>query len=165
MTKITAVLLALAVAGTANAAGWRSMHIDASSEDSFNESVIAFREKLPSVRRQVFERSLQDIWVAGMKAAQADGRDYTVSEYLRELDGLKYKDVVEFTDPSGDTADRYWDQAFATLNQSRNAQPGAGAPRGSFPGPSPGVATYSGSKILDAGQSYRATGNIGGTHH
>jgi hypothetical protein len=145
MLRLTFAVLAVALAGTAGAAGWRSLRIDASSEDSFNESVIAFREKLPFVRRQVFERSLQDIWVEGTRAAQADGRDYTVNDYLRELDGLEYKDVVLFTDPSGDMADRYWDQAFATLNRSRMPPPG----RMSIPGPSPGVYTFSESKISD----------------
>jgi hypothetical protein len=161
MLKLTVGVLAFVLAGSASAAGWRSLRIDASSEDSFNESVIAFREKLPFVRRQVFERSLQDIWVEGTKAAQADGRDYTVTDYLRALDGLKYKEVVLFTDPSGATADRYWDQAFVTLNRTRMPPPG----RMSIPGPSPGVQTFSGSKILDAGQSFRAEGRIGGTHH
>lgn len=91
MLKLTIGVLAVVLAGSAGAAGWRSTRIDASSEAAFNESVVAFRDKLPYVRKQVFERSLQDIWVEGMEAAQAEGRDYTVTDYLRELDGLKYK--------------------------------------------------------------------------
>jgi hypothetical protein len=115
MLKLTVGVLAFVIASSASAAGWRSLRIDASSEDAFNRSVSAFTEKLPQVRRVVFERSLQDIWVEGVKAAQADGQDYTVTDYLRELDGLRYKDVVKFTDPSGDTANRYWDQAYVNL--------------------------------------------------
>lgn len=115
MLKLTLAILAVVLAGTASAAGWRSLRIDASNEDAFNRSVSAFTDKLPRVRRVVFERSLQDIWVEGVNAAQAEGQDYTVTDYLRELDGLGYKDVVEFTDPSGDTANRYWDQAYVNL--------------------------------------------------
>ena len=126
MLKLTVGVLAFVLAGSASAAGWRSMRIDASSEASFDASVIAFRDKLPFVRRQVFERSLQDIWVAGVQAAQADGRNYSIDEYLLALDGLGYKDVVRFTDPSGDTADRYWDQAYVSLYRRGNPAP---APR------------------------------------
>jgi hypothetical protein len=132
MLKLTVGMLAVVLAGSASAAGWRSMRIDASSEDTFNESVTALKDKLPRVRREVFERSLQDIWLEGMKAAQADGRDYTVTDYLWELDGLGYKEVVIFTDPSGDTADRYWDRAYVSLRGNVPPLPG-------FPPPSPGL--------------------------
>ena len=115
MLKLVVGVLAFVIAGSASAGGWRSMRIDASSENSFNESVVALREKLPRARRVVLERSLQDIWVEGMKAAQADGREYGIADYLRDVDGLGYKQVVTFTDPSGRTADRYFDQAYATL--------------------------------------------------
>jgi hypothetical protein len=115
MLKVAVGLMAFVLAGSASAAGWRSLRIDASSEDSFNESVVELREKLPRVRRTVFERSLQDIWVEGMKAAQAEGGEYGVADYLRDVDGLGYKEIVAFTDPSGDTAKRYYDQAYASL--------------------------------------------------
>ena len=42
-------------------------------------------------------------------------REYTRADYLKQLDGLKYQDVVTFTDPSGDRAQRYFDQAYARL--------------------------------------------------
>jgi hypothetical protein len=67
------------------------------------------------VRRAVFAWALQDIWVQGTNAAATDQRQYTLSDYLRQVDGLGYKEVVVFTDPSGDKADRYWDRAYATL--------------------------------------------------
>jgi hypothetical protein len=163
MLKLTVVVLAVALAGTANAAGWRSLRIDASSEASFDESVAALQEKLPRVRRAVFERSLQDIWVERTRAAAADQREYTAGDYRRLLDGLSYKDVITFTDPTGETAERYWDQAYARLNSTRTARPaGVAAPA---PNWNSGVATYSGSHTLDAGQSARANGRIGGTHH
>jgi hypothetical protein len=163
MLKVTIGVLAVALAGSAGAAGWRSMRIDASSQDSFNESVTALQDKLPRVRRHVFEESLKDIWAEGTKAAEADAREYTISDYLRQVDGLGYKDVVTFTDPTGGTAKRYWNQAYTRL-YAGTARPGqGGTPRFSGP-PARGVVTYSGSKILDAGQSYRANGRIGGTH-
>jgi hypothetical protein len=159
MLKLTVGMLALAVATSASAAGWRSMRIDASSEASFNASVTALKEKLPAVRKAVFERSLNDIWVKGTQAAQEAEREYTVSDYLRQVDGLAYKEVVRFTDPSGDTADRYFDAAYASLFGRR-----AAPPTGGFAPPSGGVSTFSGSKILDAGQSARAEGRMGGNH-
>ncbi len=115
MLKLAVSVLAFVVAGPASADGWRSMHIDASSEDGFNESVVELREKLPGARRVVLERSLQDIWVEGMKAAQAEGGEYGVSDYLRQVDGLGYREIVTFTDPTGRTAQRYFDQAYASL--------------------------------------------------
>ena len=51
MLKLTVAMLALALAGTANAAGWRSLRIDASSEASFAKSVEEFRDKLTPSRR------------------------------------------------------------------------------------------------------------------
>lgn len=132
MLKLMVGVLAFALAGSAGAAGWRSMRIDASSEDAFNASVTALKDKLPRVRKHVFEQSLKDIWVEGMKAAQAEDRDYTVGDYLREIDGLGYKEVVEFTDPTGDTADRYWDQAYTALYGARYQRPASAAPRGSW---------------------------------
>jgi hypothetical protein len=132
MLKLTVGVLAVALAGT-SAAGWRSIRIDASSEASFNESVAALKEELPLVRQRVLERSLEDIWTQGTKAAAAEAREYTFSDYLRQLDGLGYKQIVTFTDPSGDTADRYFGQAW--LQVAGSAQPWP--PR--FPRPSPGV--------------------------
>jgi hypothetical protein len=119
MLKLMVGMLAVVLAGSASAAGWRSMRIDASSEDTFNESVTALQDKLPRVRRHVFEESLKDIWAAGTKAAAADAREYAIADYLREVDGLGYKEAVTFTDPTGDTADRYFGAAYASLFPGR----------------------------------------------
>ncbi len=105
MLKLTVAVLAVALAGTASAAGWRSMRVDGSSESGFQESVAALQAKLPEVRRYVFALALQDIWVQGAKGAEAEQREYTASEYFRQLDGLGYKEVVTLTDATGDTAD------------------------------------------------------------
>ena len=119
MLNLTIGVLALALAGTASAGGWRALRVDGSTEAAFKESVATFQENLPQVRRRVFERSLNDIWAEGAKAAQAGEREYTMSDYLRQVDGLSYKEVVEFTDPTGDTADRYFSAAYASLFPGR----------------------------------------------
>ena len=41
------------------------------------------------------------------------GREYTADEYYKLLDGLRYEEVVNYTDPTGDTAEkRYRDARF-----------------------------------------------------
>ena len=92
-----------------------------------------------------------------MQAAVAGEREYTIDDYLREVDGLKYKDVVRFTDPSGDKARRYFDQAYANLyrrtaSPTSALQPRANA-RGFMPADQPREAGQS--RILDAGQVWR----------
>jgi hypothetical protein len=116
MLKVTLAVLAVALAGTASAAGWRSMRLDASSEADFTASVCALRDKLPETRRHVLDLALNDIWVQGAEAAAAEQRDYAASEYFRQLDGLRYKEVVTLTDPTGEKADRWHAQVRAQLN-------------------------------------------------
>jgi len=112
MLKLTVTLLAVVLAGTASAGGWRSLRVDGSSEQSFAESVDALTEQLSPARRYVFVRALQDVWNEGTRAAEADQRDSSASDYLRQLDGLGYKEVVKFTDPTGATADSRWRAAY-----------------------------------------------------
>ena len=104
MLKITAAVLAVALAGTASAGGWRNLRIDGSSEAAFAESMEAFKEKLPRARRAVFVLAMQDIWVQGVEAAKATDREYTAIEYFRQTHGLRYDDVVTLLDPTGQTA-------------------------------------------------------------
>jgi hypothetical protein len=122
MLKLTVGVIAVVLAGTASAAGWRSLRIDASSEASFSESVAEFQEKLSPVRRYVFASALQDIWVLGTKNAGVEQREYTESDYLRQLDGLGYDEVVTLTDPTGDTAKQRYKQgrdvAYAALSNT-----------------------------------------------
>ncbi len=70
------------------------------------------------MRKNVLAWSLQDIWAEGMQAAEAEQREYTLADYLRQVDGLRYKDVTAFTDPTGETADRYWGRVYAILFES-----------------------------------------------
>jgi hypothetical protein len=103
LTRAIAVL-AIVLAGTANAAGWKDLRIDASSETAFEQSLAEFKEELRLPRRYVFGEALKDIWVKGNQEAEAAQREYTAADYYQQLHGLSYEQVVTFSDPSGDTA-------------------------------------------------------------
>src|SRR5262245_49929312 len=98
MLKFTIAILAVALAGSASAAGWRSLRVDASSKESFDTSVAQFKEKLPPARYQVFLMALADIWERGTENAETQQGQYTDNDFLRELDGLVYEQVVKLTD-------------------------------------------------------------------
>jgi hypothetical protein len=100
-------VLAFALAGTASAAGWRKLQIDASSEAAFNQSVATFQKKLSPSRRAAFAGSLRDIEQEGKTRATAEQRDYTRAEYLEQLHGLGYREVVTVVDPTGKRAGYY----------------------------------------------------------
>jgi hypothetical protein len=101
MLKVTVAVLAMALAATANAAGWRSLRIDGSSEASFEKSVATFRQTLSPARRYVFDMALLDIQ-----------RDPAAGDYRRLLHGMGYKEVVKVTDPTGETADKRYEAAL-----------------------------------------------------
>ena len=115
MLKVMYAVLAVALAGTASAAGWRKLQIDASSEAAFNQSVATFQKKLSPSRRAAFAGSLRDIEEEGKTRATAEQRDYTRAEYLEQLHGLGYEEVVTLVDPTGKRAGQY----RATYYQSR----------------------------------------------
>ena len=129
MLKLAIAVLAVALAGTASAGGWRSLRVDGSSEAAFGESVAALQEKLTPARRYTFERALQDILIHGTKGAEGEQRETTTSEYWRQLDGLGYEEVVTFTDPTGETARRY----RAAYNPHLNGDRRSGAAVGTLP--------------------------------
>jgi hypothetical protein len=104
MLKLMVTVFAIALAGTAGAAGWRDLRVDATSEGAFEQSLAVFKDKLSAPRRHVFGEALKDIWVAGTQAAKAEQREYTAADYYRQLDGLTYEEVVNFIDPTGETA-------------------------------------------------------------
>jgi hypothetical protein len=107
MLKLTVAIVALVLAGTASAAGWRSLRIDASSEASFAKSVEEFRDKLTPSRRVAFVRSLQDIRIHGSQLAVEGQREYTDADFLRQIHGLGYEQIVTLTDPTGKKEGRY----------------------------------------------------------
>jgi len=137
MLRITVAVLALALAGTASAAGWRKLQIDASSEASFIESVVTLQEKLTPSRRVAFERSLRDIWRERAERAAAEQREYTDTEYLQELHGLGYEQVVTLVDPSGDRAKHYRAQYYYARGSGGSAAAGSAASPWYTPPPPP----------------------------
>lgn len=114
MLKLTAAVLAVMLAGTASAAGWRDLRIDASSAASYSESIATFQQKLTPSRRIAFARSLQDVWLHGSQLAEERQRGFTDADYFRLLHGLGYEEVVTLTDPSGKTAGRYRAEYYAS---------------------------------------------------
>lgn len=118
--KLTIALLAVAAAGSASAAGWRSLRLDATTEVSFRESVAEFQEKLPPPHWYAFGMALQEIWTQGAAAAAAENHQYTASDYFRQLDGLGYAEVVRITDPTGATEQQ---RRVAYEKARRDAQP------------------------------------------
>jgi hypothetical protein len=103
MLKLTVVVLAFALAGSASAAGWRSLRLDATSEAAFEQSVEVFKDKLSPSRRHAFESALQDIWTQRVPSK----RQYTQEDYYAELDGLSYEQVVRILDPTGEKEKQY----------------------------------------------------------
>ena len=107
MLKFTVATLAIVLAGSASAAGWRKLQIDASSEAAFDQSVATFQQKLSPSRRAAFTALLQDIQLEGTKRAREEQREYTRAEYLQQLHGLGYEEVVTLVDPTGKRAGQY----------------------------------------------------------
>ena len=144
MFRVIFAVLAIALAGTASAAGWRKLSIDASSETAFEESVATLQDKLSPSRRAAFDQSLQDIWRDGAQRALAEQREYTNEDFLRQLDGLGYDDVVRVTDPTGEKAQRYRAQYYYAR---RGGVPSATGSRG--------LPSYSGSSRSSESIPYR----------
>jgi len=113
MLKLTVAVLAFALAGTASAAGWRDLRIDASSEEAFEESVAVFENKLTPSRWIAFARSLQDIWADGTRLAEEQQREYTSTDYLGQLHGLGYAEIVTLADPTGKNEGLYRAEYYA----------------------------------------------------
>ena len=103
MSKLLGAILAVALVGSASAAGWRDLRVDGSSEAAFAHSLAAFKDKLSPTRKHVFGLALQDIWINGVKAADAEQREYSATDYYAQLDGLGYEQVLSLADPIGET--------------------------------------------------------------
>jgi hypothetical protein len=127
MLKLTVAMLAIALAGTASAAKWRDLRVDGTSEEAFAKSLEAFKEELSQARVYVLVEALKDIWTQGAKTADAEQREYTADEYYRQVDGLRYEEVVKYTDPTGDTAQlRYRQAKAATMRRYVSSGPANG---------------------------------------
>ena len=138
MLKLTIAVMGIALAGTASAAGWKSLKVDGSSEQAFAQSLAEFKEELSPARRYAFGEALKDIWVQGVRAAEAQQRDYTAADYYRQVDGLAYEQVVTVTDPTGETAKRRIRDVLRTAAAPRLA-PAGGAVSSPWPTPPPPI--------------------------
>ena len=107
MLKLIVAVVAVALAGTVSAEGWRALRIDASSEASFAKSVEEFQDRLTPSRRVAFVRSLQDIRIQSSQLAAEEQREYTDADFLRQIHGLGYEQVVTLMDPTGKKEGRY----------------------------------------------------------
>jgi len=153
MLKLTVAVLAIALVGSAGAAGWRDLKIDGTSEAAFQQSLAAFSEELSRERNQVFTAALMDIWLKGTNDAKADQREYTVSDYHSQLDGLSYDQVVTFTDPSGETAKQRYEDA----KRSKIANPAQPAVLAT---PGQSSRTVAAHNELDQGELMKTRGNV-----
>ena len=146
MLKIAVALLALALVGTASAAGWRQLRVDGSSEQAFASSLDEFKDKLSPARRYVFGEALKDIWIRGEQAAAAAQREYTSADYYAQLDGLSYEEIVTFTDPTGETAKDRYRAASTGAQRYAGARSAPSSPRPNYgPRPAGGWGTTSAS--------------------
>lgn len=81
MSKLTPCLVAAALAGCGGTGGWRALRVDASSQQSFEESVATLQQELPYYRNQRFTQALAAIWMTDVSDAGGDlDRDGDVDE-------------------------------------------------------------------------------------
>jgi hypothetical protein len=131
MLRLTITVLAVALAGAANAAGgWRDLRVDASNDANFATSVAEFEEKLSPARYQVFLMALKDVWDQGTESAAAQQSAYTTTDYLAQIDGLTYEQVVTLADPTGDTTKMRLRNAVARTSGGPRTGVGGSAHRG-----------------------------------
>ena len=116
-------VLAVVLAGTASAAGWRDLRVDASSEEAFAKSLESFKDELSPERLYVFGEALKEIWIQGEKTAEALKREYTPEDYYAQVDGLGYDEIVTFADPTGDTAKARYRIAMSRSYRPSHAYP------------------------------------------
>ena len=126
MLKLTVAVLAFALVGSASAEGWR---LDAGSHRAFKQSRQAAKDELSPENIQLLGGALKHIWYEGAKAAEAQQRRYADNDYLRQLDGLSYEEIVHFTDATYEAALRYSaTSAAAALAGPSNGRAALAAP-------------------------------------
>jgi hypothetical protein len=142
MLKVTVAMLAVALAESASAAGWRSLRVDASSEVAYSESIAVLQDKLSPSRRHAFARALQDIWTEGVRQASGVQREYTPADYFARVDRMTYEQVVELLDPTGDRAKGYRAEYYAARGGGRS-------------GFSPAMSSYNSYRLSEPGPNWR----------
>lgn len=104
MLKLTIAIVAIALAGSASAQGWR---LDAGSHRAFKRSLEAAKDELSPENVELLAGALKHIWAEGTKAAEVQQRRYSDKDYFRQLDGLSFEEVVHFTDATYEAALQY----------------------------------------------------------
>jgi hypothetical protein len=61
----------------------------------------------------VLDMALNDLWVQSTLRRADEGRAYAASDYFRQLDGLRFKEIVALTDPSGEKRKQWYAVANA----------------------------------------------------
>ena len=128
MLKLTVAMVAFALAGAAGAANWKDLRVDGSSEAAFAHSLAAFKDKLSPARQHVFGEALKDIWIKGVRAAEAAQREFTASDYYAQIDGLGYEEVVALADPTGEIARARYREANLSARAGQRTNPGMARP-------------------------------------
>jgi hypothetical protein len=105
------------------------MRVEAANAASFDESVAAFEEELSTARRYVLLLALQDIWAQGLQRARAEQREYTEAEYFRQIDGLRYEEIVTLADPTGEITKERYRTGVAKMLASRGTMSSGSVPR------------------------------------
>ena len=97
MLKLTVAIMAIGLLGSAGADAWPSLRIDAGSQRAFKRSLELAKEQLSPADQRMLGGALKQIWHEGTRSAQAEHREYSAQDYLRQIDGLTYEEVVHFT--------------------------------------------------------------------
>ena len=165
MLKLTVVVLAIALAGTASADELRPLRIDASSNAAFERSLTAFKDGLSPEQRHTFGEALTDIWLAGTQAAETSRGKYRTADYYWQIHGLSYEEVVNFA--TGETAElrrqkELRRQAAAAPSRSAAAPSYAApthhrSPWEGVPPPPPTWQPRGGTDLFGSGQKGQAT--------
>ena len=124
MSKLILATLMTFLAGCASMARWKTLQIDGSSEESFDQSLSRFNDELSYSRGRMFALALVDIAsTAAQTAGQtADGSPaYTDEDYRRDLDGLTYDGVIDLADRSGPPISRiYYSRGWGEAQREAN---------------------------------------------
>lgn len=76
MSRLTLYAAAILLTGCASTGSWSSFRVDASSQESFEESVAWLQRELPYYRSQRFTLALAAIWMADVSEATGGDVDH-----------------------------------------------------------------------------------------
>ena len=141
MSKLTSLLLFLAIAGCASAPTNRetALRIDATDVTTFIASVAAVQHRLRPDYQLRFVAALQEVWSAtALKAGPESSEGEITRQYFTQLNGLGYEQVVRLGGPA---AEQKYDALLAQAGVRAASQRAALASPGfaGFPDSSSGM--------------------------